>query len=342
MNDYRQEGWIEVNTSWFKGKKKRGSHKNNPVEYIPEEVWQQLDDNLNYFPDFIQRMILVIRSTGLRVGELLNLPLDCLRKRGQQWRLRFLSEKYKVIDEIPICQELVGIIKEQQKYIQQNFGDTYNNLFNSGDGNGISYNPVPKIMSASTFNRWLKQLAEDKNICTKEGKRWEFRSHQFRKTVGTVMTNSGVRDLIIQKYLRHRSRDMQEYYKHLLEQVIGDEYQELMKETKYVNSTGKIVTAHKPNNPITELMRRKMYQITTQYGGCHRPILKSPCQTVNACWRCEHWLTSSNDLDALKDDLKKIEEELKTAKTLGLVRQQKGLVTDRQKLATRIQGLEGE
>ncbi len=95
-----------------------------------------------------------------------------------------------------------------------------------------------------------------------------------------------------------------------------------------------------PNNPITELMRRKMYQITTQYGECHRPVLKSPCQTVNACWRCEHWLTSSDDLDALKGDLQRVETELEIAEYLGMVRQQKGLVSDQQNLLIRIRGLE--
>ena len=154
------------------------------------------------------------------------------------------------------------------------------------------------------------------------------------------MTNAGVRDLIIQKYLRHRSPDMQNYYKHLLKQVIGDEYQELMNETKYVDSTGKIVATHKPNNPVTELMRRKMYQVTTQYGECHRPVLKSPCQTVNACWRCEHWRTSTEDIEYLKQDLNRIEEEIKVSQKLGMIRQEKGLNNDYESLIIRIQGLE--
>ena len=341
FNLCRQEGWLDVNTYWFKGRYKNSEAKNDDVEYIPEEVWQQLDEHLHYLPEPIQRMVLVIRGTGLRIGELLNLPLDCLRKRGKQWRLRFLTEKYLVEDELPICEELVVIVKEQQKYIDEQFQKKYNNLFSGHETrNNGKYIPKPKVMSGEVFNRQLNKLATKYNICTKEGETWKFRSHQFRKTVGTVMTNAGVRDLIIQKYLRHRSPDMQNYYKHLLKEVIRDEYQELMKETKYVDSTGKTIAKHKPNNPITELMRRKMYQITTQYGECHRPVLKSPCQTVNACWSCEHWLTSSNDLDALKDDLQRIEAELKIAEELGMVRQKKGLIDDKKNLVIRIIGLE--
>lgn len=72
-----------------------------------------------------------------------------------------------------------------------------------------------------------------------------------------------------------------------------------------------------------------MYQITTQYGECHRPTLKEPCQTVNACWRCTQWLVSSEELPYLKQDLLRVEEEIGIADKLGMTRQQKGLEHDR-------------
>jgi hypothetical protein len=84
-----------------------------------------------------------------------------------------------------------------------------------------------------------------------------------------------------------------------------------------------------------------MYQITTQYGECHRPILKSPCQTVNACWRCQHWRTSTDDLPDLKDDLERVDQELETARKLGMRRQKQGLEEDRNNLLNCIEGLEG-
>ena len=340
FNLCRQEKLLNIDTYWFKGKYKVSKPKD--IDYIPEEVWQQLEENLHHLPDPIQRIVIILRATGMRIGELLLLPKNCLRQRNKQWRLRLFTEKYKVEDEIPICEELVTIIKEQQEYATEHYGDDYIYLFGSNKrGSKIgSYIPIARVMKSETFNAFLKKLAIEYNICTKHGQIWNFKSHQFRKTIATIMANAGVRDLIIQKYLRHRSPDMQNYYKNLLKKVLGDEYQELMKETKYINSTGHIVATHKPNNPITELMRRKMYQVTTQYGECHRPVLKSPCQTVNACWRCEHWLTSTNDLDALKNDIQRVEAELEIAKNLGMVRQQTELVKDQQSLVIRIQRLE--
>ena len=352
----RLEGWFEVNTYWFKGKRPGQNRllKNAEIEYIPEEVWNQLDHSLKYLPEPIQRMVILLRCTGVRVGELCNLPFDCLRKRGDQWRLRFTTEKYDLEDELPIVMpDLVAIIKEQQEYIKQQFGGSYNKLFcgncvgkqcsrrSTAEIHQLVFYPKPEVMSWSSFRNWLNRLAKMCQIKTKEGQLWHFRSHQFRRTVATVMTNAGVRDLIIQKYLRHRSPRMLLYYQHFLKQAMQSEYEELLREKKYVDISGKVVANHKPSNPLTELMRRKMYQITTQYGECHRPILKSPCQTVNACWRCQHWRTSTDDLPALKDDLERVDQELETARKLGMRRQKQGLEEDRNNLLNCIEGLEG-
>ena len=132
---------------------------------------------------------------------------------------------------------------------------------------------------------------------------------------------------------------MQRHYKHLLKEVLGHEYEELIKAKKYVDISGQVVLEHKPQNGITELMRRKMYQITTQYGECHRPVIKAPCQTINACWRCEHWRTSTDDLPYLLEDFKQVESELKLAEELGMVKQKQGLEIDFNNLDIRIKGL---
>lgn len=351
----RLEEWLNINTYWFKGKRHRIYPGLDEINYIPEEVWNQLEQNLHCLPEPLQRMILAIRTTGIRVGELLNLPLDCLRQRGKQWRLRMRTEKYDEDDELPIPPELAAVIKEQQEYIKHQFGDSYNKLFchsqaggwktlrKNDDGTVVDemvFEPCSQVMPNNMFNHWLNRLVRKCNIQSKDGKAWHFSSHQFRRTVATVLTNAGIRDLIIKKYLRHRSLEMQNYYKHLLKQVLADEYQELIQEKKYVDITGKVVATHKPQNLITELLRRKMYQITTQYGECHRPTLKESCHTVNACWRCTQWRVSSEDLPYLKQDLLRVEEEIEIAEKSGMTRQQKGLQDDRESLANCIQGLE--
>lgn len=346
----RLEGWLNVDTYWFRGRCQRFYPNNDEIEYLPENIWNQLNENLHYLPESLQRMVLVIRTTGLRVGELCNMPFDCLRKRGGNWRIRFRTEKYDTEDELPlVVPELVAVIKEQQNYIRKELGKEYDKLFCANrPGQRIcekgcsvmSFKPNPKVMLAESFNVWLNKLAMKYNIRSKNGDIWHFQSHQFRRTVATVMANAGIRDLIIQKYLRHRSSSMQNYYVHFLKQVLGDEVEKIMNEKKYVNVRGKIVDSYKPKDIIYELVRQKMHQITTQYGECHRPNLKITCPTINACLRCEHWRVSTNDLVYLKDDLMRVEEELEIAIQLSMVRQQKGLEVDRNNLFICIKTLE--
>ena len=64
------------------------------------------------------------------------------------------------------------------------------------------------------------------------------------------------------------------------------------------------------------------------------------CQTVNACWRCEHWLTSIDDLSTLQEDFQRVKTELDIATNLGMVRQQQVLTTDHNNLTIRIEVLE--
>lgn len=338
LNFCRQENLIHVDTYWFEGKLKDAPVENDEIIFIPEEIYQQLTEALHYYPEPIQRMILVIRAVGLRVGELLNLPIDCLRQRGDKWYLRFLTEKYLVEDEIIIHQELVALIKEQQEFIKENLGDNFEYLF-CANCSRTGFKAKAKVMGIYSFNRWLNIISKEQKIITKDGQPWHFTSHQFRRTIATVMDNVGLRSLIIQKYLRHRSLNMQKHYKHLLKQTLKTEYEELVKEKELVDIAGRIIT-QMPGNPISELMRRKMHQITTPYGECHRSLILSSCPNVNSCWSCQDWLTTKQDLPYLKSDIKKVKAELSMSIKLGMVRQEKGLKITQELLEKRIVVLE--
>lgn len=69
FNICRLEKWLNVDTYWFKGKSRNLYQiKNHEVVYIPEEVWNQLEEHLHYFPEPMQRIVLVIRTLGLRIA----------------------------------------------------------------------------------------------------------------------------------------------------------------------------------------------------------------------------------------------------------------------------------
>ncbi|NJL09234.1 MAG: hypothetical protein HC908_00385 [Calothrix sp. SM1_7_51] len=71
-------GWFDVPAYLIRPEDYAKRRKILP-RYIPEEVMQQLNQHLDALPEPVARMVLVIQETGLRVGELLTLPINCLK-----------------------------------------------------------------------------------------------------------------------------------------------------------------------------------------------------------------------------------------------------------------------
>ncbi|WP_152592281.1 tyrosine-type recombinase/integrase [Nostoc sphaeroides] len=210
--------------------------------YIPEDVMQQLNQHLNALPEQVMRMVLVIEETGMRIGELLQLPLNCLKQdfKGDYY-IQFMRWKMLTESTIPISTELVAIIKEQQHYIFQNLNNDFEYLFCGRQGNKKKeFVPKATVMNTKSFIYFLKDLAVDYKIKDNVGKIWNFQSHQFRHTVGTRMINNGVPQHIIQRYLGHLSPAMTSVYAHIHDETLKKEITKYH-ETRVVNIVGETI-----------------------------------------------------------------------------------------------------
>jgi integrase/recombinase XerD len=168
----------------------------------------QLNQHLEVLPKPVMRMVLVIQECGLRIGELCQLPINCLKQDTKgDWYIQFIRWKMKSETTIPISLELAKVIQKQQKYIKEQFNNGFQYLF-CARKSGKKFNPNPSVMSRQSFINYLKDLANKYNICDQSGKKWNFQTHQFRHTVGTRMINNGVPQHIIQRYLGHESQKL--------------------------------------------------------------------------------------------------------------------------------------
>jgi integrase/recombinase XerD len=211
--------------------------------YIPDDVFYQLNQHLDSLPGSVMRMVLVIEECGLRIGELCQLSLDCLKQDAKGgWFIQFVRWKLKFETTLPISIELAEVIKEQQLYIQGNLGKDYQYLFCANKNGGFSHNftPIPKVMGCKPFINYIKRLADEFDICDKTGKRWNFQTHQFRHTVGTRMINNDVPQHIIQRYLGHDSPHMTSTYAHIHDATLRKQIDKYL-ETKVVNINGEVI-----------------------------------------------------------------------------------------------------
>jgi integrase len=338
-------GWFNVSIYWFKGRSARYKPSNDEIKYIPDEVLRQLDENLNLLEKPIQRMVILFRALGLRASELLQMRFDCLRqRRNGEWEIGFVNWKFNErLDALPITPELAAVIKEQQAYIRICLEKDFEYLFCSSSGRGEGFNPKPNVMVLQTFNNYLNELAEQCNICDKTGNRWRFVSHQFRRTVATKMTNEGVRQYIIQRYLRHDNPDMMQHYASIFPSTIKKEMAALHKQKKIVDVTGTEVSFNHTelkDEAGLQWLRSKMQPKALAMGFCARPQLLKPCPHANACLSCNHYRLDEDDLPALRQHLEQNQKLKAESEQLGYIRQLKGIEEDTNKLLNLIESLE--
>lgn len=270
--------------------------------------------------------------------------------RNGNWEIEFINWKFKEqLDRLPINDDLVALVKQQQEYITSNLGNNFNYLFSanirsfrSKEEGLFKVRPVAKVMALNSFNRYLQKLAEHCQIKDKSRQLWHFTSHQFRRTVATKMTNEQVRQYIIQCYLRHKSPDMLQHYAQLLPDTMKEEMKEFRKKKKVVDITGREVEqihSELDNDIGLQWLRAKMQPKALAMGFCARPALLKPCPHANACMTCEHFRLDEDDLPALKQHKMRNEQLKQESQKLGLTRQIKSIEQDEARLNELINSL---
>jgi integrase len=167
---------------------------------IPEEVLEQLREHLNDLPITILRMVTILLECGMRINELLTLPLDCLICDDRHdWYLRFYQSKSHKEQVIPLVDEqVVGMIQAQQQEIRATWGATCPYLFPSSHSHLL---PDKQL----SFSNYLNEWALKRKITDRTGKLYHFTAHQFRHTVGMRLINDDVPLEVISRLLGHRS-----------------------------------------------------------------------------------------------------------------------------------------
>lgn len=290
--------------------------------YIPECVMEQLMSHIDDLPEPVMRMTLVIIECGMRISELLYLKPDCLlQDKVGDWFLRYYQFKMRKEITIPVSREVVRVIQEQRRYIQEHLGDSYEYLFCSSLSGPSGFRPRPKPMIRDSYARFLNNLAEKHNICDESGKLWRFQTHQFRHTVGTRMINNGVPQHIIQRYLGHESPDMTATYAFIHDQTMKIEIAKF--QDKVVNIAGQTVNPNDKEADSGDLQwfKRNINAQALPNGSCALPIISQGCPHANACLTCTHFRTTIEFLDIHKQELERTEQLIEKAKANGWTRQ---------------------
>ncbi len=263
---------------------------------IPAEVLVQLSAHLKALPTTLLRMVAILLEVGLRISELCQLPVNCLITDDKhEWYLRFYQSKTHRELVIPLVEEeVIGAIQVQQQEIRTRWGEACSYLFPSPSSSAKPY-------LQATFRRQLNEWALQCQITDRHQHLYHFTAHQFRHTVGMRLINEDVPLEVISRLLGHRSLSMTQVYARVRDQKLRADLERVARKRKTVDYQGNAVKGDpQANDPEAQLTRKGVRGQTLAVGGCGRLVVLGDCCYANKCLTCPMWLTSTDDVPALK------------------------------------------
>lgn len=284
-------------------------------QIIPDEVFEQIFANIDGLIVPHARMVMVMAETAMRVSEVCGLRYDCLRQdaEGDYW-LHFWDYKLnKEHDSVPITKELAVMLQSQQKFIRENLGAKYNYMFcgrKGGRTSNGSFEPQAKPPLACTFRGNLEKLANEKNIAY-QGEIWRLsKTHRFRHTKATELINKKMPITVVQRILGHVSPEMTMHYAKLYDETVKEAWKQTL--PQMVDITGKVYNTErtKLDEPKYKELKKQLIEQRVHNGFCNLPAIQT-CPKFHACYTCNLFRTTTEELPNLKVDKARLEIEVR-------------------------------
>jgi integrase len=261
--------------------------------YLPHDVDRRLQEALREHPDntLAARALLLQRACGLRIGELLDLELDCVHEVPDNgaW-LKVPLGKFDTERMIPLDDETVALIDaitEIRSHGRALPHPRYHRpaqfLF-THHGRRLAQNAVRNELDRAAATAGLGHLT----------------SHQLRHTWATTLVNAGVSLQALMALLGHVSAAMSLRYGHLFDTTVRAEYDRALTLAKQRMSAcpGATVSVADLTGgldwKISPLIKTRLAS-----GFCLRATSQGPCAHANICEHCPSYHTEPANVAAL-------------------------------------------
>jgi integrase len=268
------------------------------VRYLSERVLQQLDQHMHQLPPAYLPVIIILRASGWRIADVLNLRHDtCLERTERGWSLCGDILKTQVFShQVPITDEVATIVRAQCQWVTDHYSDATNPkryLF-------PAYTPARagRPLSGANVARVLNQLARRCQICDDDGQVVHFKTHAFRHTKAVELINNGMPLALVQKWMAHLSPEMTLVYAKILDTTMREQWDQAMARGAVRISEEGIAEVVDPesldqdNELALEQVRATLDARRLQNGYCfkHR---KFDCPAAHIpCYRCPMFVTT--------------------------------------------------
>jgi len=190
--------------------------------------------------DLLSNALLLLRHTGMRIGECVDLSVDCLRTLGpNQWAIHVPLGKLKTERWVPVdsmvCQ-LVERIRALRPPTASNAGRL------------LQPRPRGRYMLIRRLRAALQDVVAAAGITTR------IVPHQFRHTYGTEMLRAGVGFAGVMKLLGHKSPHMTLEYLEITQQDLQREFHLARSHPRHLAPSRAVSSASPPRADLASLI----------------------------------------------------------------------------------------
>ena len=314
-------------TEIFTGNEYIGANRKLKIDFIPDEVVAQINEALKTEENpYLKYGIIILQSTGMRIGDLLKLRIDCIKPHPisgytiewTQHKVRRNKAPMPVRTEcVAAIENLIEITKELRNEADENDKDILM-IWRTPNGN---YAGRVRVIGRETFKwRWLGKFVRDHNIKDVNGDCFHLTSHKFRRTLGTDMLSKGTNINVIQQVLGHSVPSVtQRFYA----DVKDKERAEVFSNIGIIGNINQIQSSAFDSISEFEWFKANKDKCVAGLcdGYCTKPVTDGNiCPRLlkrQKCYTCSRYITTPEYLEAHRQHLANLERQMEDGAIYG-------------------------
>ena len=296
----------------FTGSEYIGINRKVKIDFIPDDVVAQINEALKKEENpYLKYGIIILQSTGMRIGDLLKLRIDCIKPHLiSGYTIEWTQHKGRK-DKAPMpvrsecvaaIEKLIEITAELRSEADEKDKDT---LMIYRVSKGIGAGSVSVITTMTFTTNWFRDFIKRNNIKDANGDYYNLTSHQFRRTLGTDMLSKGTNINVIQNVLGHSDPFVT---KRFYADVKDKERAEVFKSVGVIGNINQIQSSAFDNVSEFEWFKANKDKGACMCDGyCTKPVVDGKiCDRLlkrQKCYTCSRYITTPEYLEAHKKHL---------------------------------------
>lgn len=314
-------------TEIFTGNEYIGVNRKLKIDFIPDDVLAQINEALKTEENpYLKYGIIILQSTGMRIGDLLKLRIDCIKPHlisgytieWTQHKGRKNKAPMPVRSEcVAAIEKLIEITAELREKADEKDKDVLM-IWRVPVGKGAG---TVSVITKQTFSQdWFRDFIKRNNIKDANGDYYNLTSHQFRRTLGTDMLSKGTNINVIQQVLGHSDPSVT---KRFYADVKDKERAEVFKSVGVIGNINQIQSDAFDNVSEFEWFKANKDKCVAGLcdGYCTKPVTDGNiCPRLlkrQKCYTCSRYITTPEYLEAHKQHLANLEKQLEEGAIYG-------------------------